>query len=97
MTFNILETLKESPTMAVMLFCSLLVITFALERWWFYSRIGLNSNKFMKAIEDYLRRGKMEDALTFCEKKKRSPIAAIIHTGLENKESVSHINLYISS
>ncbi|MFH1897372.1 MAG: MotA/TolQ/ExbB proton channel family protein [Candidatus Desantisbacteria bacterium] len=86
MSFNILDTLKESPTMAVLLFCSLLVITFALERWWFYMRIGLNSNKFMKAIEDYLRRGKLEDALTFCEKKKRSPIAAIILTGLENKE-----------
>ncbi|MBU0701290.1 MotA/TolQ/ExbB proton channel family protein [bacterium] len=85
MQFNIMDVLKESPTLAVLLFCSLLVITFALERWWFYARIGLNSGKFMKAIEDYLRRGKTEDAITFCQKK-RSPIAAIIKTGLENKE-----------
>jgi biopolymer transport protein ExbB len=85
MQFNIMDVLKESPTLVVLIFCSLLVITFALERWWFYLRIGLNPNKFMKAIEDYLRRGKLEDALTLCQKK-RSPIAAIINTGLENKE-----------
>ncbi|MFH1859538.1 MAG: MotA/TolQ/ExbB proton channel family protein [bacterium] len=85
MQFNIMDVLKESPTLAVLLFCSLLVITFALERWWFYLRIGLNPNKFMKAIDDYLRRGKMEDAITLCQKN-RSPIAAIIKTGLENKE-----------
>ncbi len=86
MQFNIMDVLRESPTLAVLIFCSLLVITFALERWWFYLRIGLNSNKFMKAIEDYLRRGKPEDALTLCQKKRSSPIAAIIQTGLENKE-----------
>ena len=65
MQFNIMDVLRESPTLIVLVFCSLLVITFALERWWFYLRIGLNSNKFMKAIEAYLRRGKLEAARTF--------------------------------
>ncbi len=44
---NVIAVFKESFTLVILLFCSIIVLTFAIERWWFLSNARINTECFM--------------------------------------------------
>ncbi|MDI6781952.1 MAG: MotA/TolQ/ExbB proton channel family protein [bacterium] len=84
MTVNILAVLKESFTMMILLVCSMVLLAFVIERWWFYRKIRVDSNKFMDNIQKFIGAGKFMEAVNFCENTSGA-VPAVIKTGLINR------------
>ena len=83
MELNLLETLKSSITMMVLLLCSVLALTFILERWLFLKRCTANAEYFFRQLHDVLQQGGIDAALTMCSSS-LSSLAAVVRVGLEN-------------
>lgn len=84
MSINILATLKESFTMMILLICSMVLLAFIIERWWFYRKMSVDANKFMDSIQKFINAGKFKEAINFCENT-AGAIPAVIKTGLINR------------
>lgn len=80
---TVLELFQKSPIMFVLLICSVISVTFALERWWYFRRSRLNVSTFMGQISRYLRRAELTHVIAHC-KRARGPIPRIINTAIAN-------------
>lgn len=80
---QMLDLFRESPIMSVLLICSIIAFTFAIERWWFFRRNRINVPKFMERVKEFLRRNEMDHLFGYCERK-RGPVPRMIHTALTN-------------
>ncbi len=80
---QILDLFRESPIMSVLLVCSIIAFTFAIERWWFFRRNRINVPKFMERAKEFLRRNELDHLFGYCETK-RGPVPRMIHTALSN-------------
>jgi len=78
-----LDLFRESPIMSVLLICSIIAFTFAIERWWFFRRNRINVPKFMERVKEFLRRSELDRLFGYCERK-RGPVPRMIHTALTN-------------
>ena len=78
-----LDLFRESPIMSVLLICSIIAFTFAIERWWFFRRNRINVPKFMERVKEFLRRNELDRLFGYCERK-RGPVPRMIHTALTN-------------
>ncbi|MEK6543767.1 MAG: MotA/TolQ/ExbB proton channel family protein [Elusimicrobiota bacterium] len=83
LNIDFLEMLKSSFTLVILFACSMLLITFSLERWWYFRKIASKSSELLAAIEKYLEDGKYKDAAAFCEQIK-TPVAEVAKTALLN-------------
>ncbi len=81
---NFLEILKTSFTLVILLFCSLVTMTFAIERWWYYRSVRIDVEKFMAAIREFLEAHKHAEALNLASNSP-GPIAAIVRSALLNR------------
>lgn len=81
---NFLEVLKTSFTLVLLLFCSLVTMTVAIERWWYYHSIKLDVEKFMSALRGFLEAQKNAEALNLCSTTP-GPIAAVAKVALLNR------------
>jgi biopolymer transport protein ExbB len=84
MTFDVVEAFRESFVMVILLLCSLVSITFIIERWLFFRKARLNVGSFMSKVKGYLKEGKFDDALKFCDSI-QTPLSKVIRTGLANR------------
>ncbi|MBI4386047.1 MAG: MotA/TolQ/ExbB proton channel family protein [Elusimicrobia bacterium] len=82
---NFLEIFKESFTLVILFFCSILSIAFALERWWFFHKARVDGNELLGCIRKLLEAGKSQEAQSFCLKHP-SPLARVLHFGLVNHQ-----------
>ena len=74
--------------MAAIFLCSVVALTIFLERLWYLRWKKIFPREFFIEIQELLRRGKVEDALTLC-KKDDSPLARLLMVGLSSpKESI---------
>ena len=78
---HLLAMFKESPTLVVMFFCSLLSITFAFERWWYFRSAQVPPDEVLGHVRKSLEGGKTDAAAAWCQKHP-SAVAQVLHYGL---------------
>jgi biopolymer transport protein ExbB len=89
--------LVSSPTLVVLLFCSVLSVVFILERAIYYWRNLTDSDKFIKQLKPLLEKKNIAGAIEFCDKQ-RGPMGRIVKATLENyKESLESLTSLLSS
>ncbi len=73
--------LKGGPLMWAILLCSIISVTIALERFYYFHRSRNRVPNILSRVKSLLKEGKIEDALKFCEKTP-GPIARILGIGI---------------
>lgn len=81
---DILEVFRTSFTLVVLLFCSVIILTLAIERWWFLRQARINTAGFMLKLKQHLDDNKFPDALKLC-KTTAGPVAALMQVAIENR------------
>ncbi len=82
---NYLAVFKDSFTLVILLFCSLLSFTFAFERWFFFRKARQKKiDDFLSHVSGMLKEGKIEDALKYTAKGD-SPVSRLFHYALQNR------------
>jgi len=82
-----IELMKLSAVMPILLFASLLVVAYALERFWYYYRAGRLDSSFLVEVKRLVRGGKIREAVDCCNKH-RGLVPEIVKAGL----NVSHLS-----
>ncbi len=83
---NYLAVLKESFTLIILLCCSVLSITYAFERWWYFRKARQKKvDEFLAHISGMLKKGEIDKALEFTAKID-SPLSRLFHYALEHRE-----------
>lgn len=80
---NILDILRQSFTLVILLFCSFLSITFMIERWWYFRKTDSRGEDILSSVRKHLEAGQPQEAIGACQKNP-SAVAKIIHYGLLN-------------
>lgn len=80
---DLLEVIRRSFTMIILIFCSIIALTFAIERWWFFKRISLAVGNFMAVLKKHAEEGDFKAALNLC-KSTDSPIARVMEVAIMN-------------
>src|SRR5688572_18302277 len=80
-----LAIFKESFTLVILAFCSILSIAFTLERWWFFRKAQVDGEELLTSVRKFLEGGKPESAQEACIRRP-SPVAHVIHYGLVNRK-----------
>ena len=78
---HILALFQQSFTLVIMLFCSVLSITFALERWWYFRSAQASPDEVLGHVRKSLEGGKTDAAAAYCQKHP-SAVAQVVHYGL---------------
>jgi biopolymer transport protein ExbB len=84
MDINVLEVFRSSFTLVILCFCSVITLTFAIERLWFFRSIAINTEAFMSELKGLLEAGKFQEALKLSSSGK-SPVAALMHVAIQNR------------
>jgi biopolymer transport protein ExbB len=82
-----LEMFKESFTLIILFFCSILSIAFTLERWWFFRKANVDGDKLLSGVRKLLEGGKADQAIEQTGKNP-SPLAQVVAYGLEHRKRV---------
>jgi biopolymer transport protein ExbB/TolQ len=82
---NYLAVFRDSFTLAILLFCSLLSLTFAFERWWFFRKARQKKiDEFLSRVSGMLKEGKVDDVLKFTAKTD-SPVSRLFNYALQHR------------
>lgn len=81
---HLLEILRTSFTLVILIFCSILSLTFAVERWWYFRSITINAESFLSSLREHLEHGKWQEALKVCNATP-GPIAALARVAISNR------------
>ncbi len=82
---NYLAVFKDSFTLIILLFCSLLSFTFAFERYFYFRKARQKKmDDFLAHISGMLKKGEIEKALDYTAKGD-SPVARLFHYALQNR------------
>jgi biopolymer transport protein ExbB len=90
MEINIIDTLRSSFTMIVLIACSVLALTFIFERWLFYKQTNIDADRFFMKIREAFRNEGTERAISVCNSS-LSPLAAVVKSGLEETENTVEV------
>jgi len=86
-----IELMKTSiVVMPLLLFGSLMLVAYVLERSWYYWRAGRINSRFLVEVKRLVREGKVQEAVDFCEKH-RGLVPEIVKAGL-NASHLSRID-----
>lgn len=92
MQTNLIEVFRTSFTLVILLFCSVLSITFAIERWWFFRRITIDVENFIGRIRKMIEEGKHKEAMSLCESTP-GPVPALVSVSVSNRaKSKTHVS-----
>ena len=91
---DFIEVVRRSFTMIILIFCSIMALTFAIERWWYFRKIRLDVENFMAALKRYIEEGNFKEALNLC-KSSVSPIARTMEVAIMNHQKSKAI-FYLS-
>ena len=78
---NILELFRQSFTLVIMLFLSVLSVTFAFERWWYFRKASGRADDVLGPVRKQLEAGKPDQAAAWCQKNPSS-VAQVVGYGL---------------
>jgi biopolymer transport protein ExbB len=85
MEINIVDTLRSSFTMIILIACSVVALTFIFERWLFYKQTNIDADRFFMKIKEAFRNEGTERAISVCNSS-LSPLAAVVKSGLEESD-----------
>jgi len=85
MEINIVDTLRSSFTMIILIACSVVALTFIFERWLFYKHTTIDADRFFMKIKEAFRNEGTERAISVCNSS-LAPLAAVVKSGLEETE-----------
>jgi biopolymer transport protein ExbB len=78
---QILQMFRGSFTLVILMFLSVLSVTFALERWWYFRGASGKSDDILGAVRKQMEGGKAESAASWCQKHP-SAVAQVVGYGL---------------
>ena len=78
---NFLGILKDSATLAILALCSLLSVTYMIERLLYFRRAKGSSDEILGHVHKLLESGKTEAATAYCQKHP-SAVSQVVHYGL---------------
>lgn len=64
---NILEVLRTSFTLWILIFCSMLALGVALERWWFFRTTQVDIQWLVKSLKRLIDNRNFDEAVKFCD------------------------------
>jgi len=83
---NYLNILKESFTLVILVFCSLLSFTVAFERWWFFRKARHKKvDDLLAHISGMLKEGNVNKAADYTAKTD-SPVSRLVNYALRHRE-----------
>jgi biopolymer transport protein ExbB len=80
---SIFQVFKSSPTMVVLLACSIVTVGFAVERLLYFMSSSVDARRFMNEVTGLLKSGNPRAALDHCQKHNK-PIARVMAQGCVN-------------
>lgn len=80
---SIIDLFRGSPTMVVLLLCSIITVGYAIERTLYFKLSATNAESFMKGLRDRLKTGNMVAAREYCKSGKGS-VARVMAQGLKS-------------
>lgn len=86
---NYLEIFKESFTLVILLFCSVVSVALALERFMFFRKAQADGDKVLQHVANLLQAGKAEQALSET-KKNPAAVSQVVHYGLLHRARPRH-------
>lgn len=78
---NILAVFQQSPTLVILLICSIISFTFMIERGLFFRKASGKADQILAHVHKLLEAGKSEEAQAYCHRNPSS-VAQVIHYGL---------------
>ena len=78
---HILQLFRESFTLVILMFLSVLSVTFALERWWYFRSASGRADEVLGGVRKHLESGKADAAAAWCQKQPSS-VAQVVAYGL---------------
>lgn len=94
MEMNFVEILRTSFTLVILIICSILAITFMIERWWYYRKCKIDTNRFMEKVQNLVEQDSYSEAISLCDKKP-VPLSLVIKVGVVNhkrdKEDIAEL------
>jgi len=90
MELNIVDTLRSSFTMIILMACSVVALTFIFERWLFYKHTSIDADRFYMKIKEAFRNEGIEKAISVCNSS-LSPLAAVVKSGLEESDKTPQV------
>jgi len=93
--------LAGGPIMWPIYLCSIFALAIILERSWYIHKIKIDTQKFLNAILEQMKRHQVKEALQICDNT-RSPISQILKSGIlkhdrprpQIKEAIEDASLY---
>jgi biopolymer transport protein ExbB len=82
MDINVVDTLRSSFTMMILVACSVIALTFIFERWLFYKHTSIDADRFYIKLRDAFRNDGIEKAISVCNSS-LAPLALVVKSGLE--------------
>jgi len=80
---NMMVMFFKSQTMLVLIACSIVVVTFALERWIYFLRTRYSAREFKATMRKHLSRNQLGDFARYCERGSGS-LGRIMVVAVEN-------------
>jgi biopolymer transport protein ExbB/TolQ len=80
---QIIQLFRQSFTLVIMLFLSVLSVTFALERLWYFRSVHSTAEEILAAVRKFIEGGKTDQAAAWCQKHP-SAVAQVVGYGLAN-------------
>ncbi len=78
---NYVAVLRDSFTLAILAFCSMLSITFMIERWLYFRKAAGSSDEVLGHVHKLLESGKSDQATAYCQRHPGA-VAQVVGYGL---------------
>jgi biopolymer transport protein ExbB len=84
-SIDVMQVLRSSWIIVLMLVLSVVVITIAIERFIYFQKTKLDSDAFMEKIKGFIVDGSYKEAIDYAKTFKGN-VAAVVRFGLENRQ-----------
>ncbi len=84
-SIDVLQVLRSSWVIVLMLLLSVVVVAISVERWIYFQKTKLDSDSFMEKIKGFIVDGAYKEAVEYCKTFKGN-VAAVVRFGLENRQ-----------
>jgi biopolymer transport protein ExbB len=80
---DFIEVVRRSFTMIVLILCSIVALSFTIERWWFFRKINIDVDNFMTILKKYIEENNFKSALNLC-RSYNSPLSDLMEVAILN-------------
>jgi biopolymer transport protein ExbB len=80
---DFIEVVRRSFTMIVLILCSIVALSFTIERWWFFRKINIDVDNFMTILKKYIEENNFKSALDLC-RSYNSPLSDLMEVAILN-------------